>query len=297
GDACSGDAGFGFDLAAPPPGSDLGVGLGDEDLGVIVTPPGADLATNEGYGTPDLAKAPAGADMAKPPAGADMAKFTGVDLLTPPSSDMANIPIVADGFENGITGATWTAYQTSGFISVTPNYVHRGQYSLHAEVDAISAGGSATAQVVETIAVPLPDLYVRVFAYVVSGFDAASVAVVTVEQAAAPKKAIDLNLAGGAFTTTNTVSSSPTTLTATSPTMPTNQWVCLEWHVHSAADGFAKTYVNGTEASSLTVVQPLQPSPTFGAVGIGLVATAASAQHDIYLDDFAVDKYPIGCTK
>ena len=131
-------------------------------------------------------------------------------------------------------------------------------------------GGSATAQVVETIAVPLPDLYVRVFAYVLSGFDSASVAVLSVEQSASPHKGINLNLAGGSFTTTNSVSTSTTT-TATTPTMPTNQWVCLEWHIHSATDGFAKAYVNGNEVSALTIVQPLQPSPTFSAVGIGLV--------------------------
>ena len=95
-----------------------------------------------------------------------------------------------DGFENGITGATWTAYQTGGFVSTTPNQVHRGNYSLHAELDATSSSGSI-AQVVETVAVPLPDLYVRVFAYVASGFDSASVAVMTVQQAASPKKGIN----------------------------------------------------------------------------------------------------------
>jgi hypothetical protein len=27
--------------------------------------------------------------------------------------------------------------------------------------------------------------------------------------------------------------------------MPTDQWVCLEWHVHVAASGYAKAYVDG----------------------------------------------------
>ncbi len=287
GDACSGDGG-GFDLAPPPPGDQSVVPV-EQDLSVITVKPGDDLATTLNPPPPQ--------DMAKAPIVVDMAKFVGVDLLTPPSDDMANIPIVADGFENGITGATWTTYQTNGFVSTTPNYIHRGNYSLHAEVNSISSGGSATGQVVETIAVPLPDLYVRVFAYVLSGFDPASVTILTVEQAASPHKAINLNLVGGSFATTNSVSTSTTTTTATTPTMPTNQWVCLEWHIHSATDGFAKAYVNGAEVSALTFVEPLAPSPAFSAVGIGLAGTAASAEHDIYLDDFAVDKYPIGCTK
>jgi hypothetical protein len=295
GDACSGDGG-GFDLAPPPPGDQSVVPV-EQDLSVVTVKPGDDLATTS-YPPPpqDMATSypPPPQDMAKAPV-VDMAKFVGVDLLTPPSDDMANIPIVADGFENGITGAIWSS--STGSVGVTPNYVHRGNYSLHAQTSAISAGGSSTAQVVETIGVPLPDLYVRVFAYVLSGFDPASVTIVTVQQAASPHKAINLNLAGGSFTTTNSVSTSTTTATATTPTMPTNQWVCLEWHIHSATEGFAKAYVNGAEVSSLTLVEPLAPSPAFSAVGIGLAGTTASAEHDIYLDDFAVDKYPIGCTK
>lgn len=287
GDACPGEVPPDLSVAAPDDG---GIVLSASDLAVVA---GADLATAASHdlataASHDLATA-GSVDMAKPPA---------PDLATPVSIDMGNVPIFTEGFENGITGANWSSsFQTGGSAATSPNVVHRGFYSLHVQANALAAGGSLQAEIVETVAVPLPDMYVRVFAYVPSGFDSASVAILTVDQQASPHKGISLDLAQGSFATVNSVPGSPLTTTATTPTMPTNQWVCLEWHLHIGTSGSVELAVNGVTVSALSVSQALQPSPTVGEIGLGFVSTTPAAAREAYFDDFAVDKYSIGCSK
>ncbi len=260
-------------------------GAGETDL---PPPPPADLAGL------DLA----GLDFAAPPA-SDLA--TGHDLATPP--DLATLPIVpalfSEGFENGIQSSIWTPTQTNGAVAIDPNRVHRGFYSLHVSANALAAGASVQAQIVETMTVPLPDVYVRVFALVPAGFDPASVSIVAVDQAATTPKGIRLNLAQGSFATINDVPTPAVTLTATTPPMPTEQWVCLEWHVRVATNGLTQAYVNGTEVKGLSGPQNLLPNPTIGEIGLGLTATATGsvAARDVWFDDFAVGAAPIGCAQ
>jgi hypothetical protein len=289
GDACPGDV-TAVDLSLPPADD----GMVARDLGVVLASGSDDLAVSSSH---DLATASGSVDLAKPPVIVDMAKPPVLDLAMPVSIDMGNVPIFTEGFENGITGANWTALQTGGSISTSPNVVHRGFYSLHAQANALAAGGTLQTELVETVAVPLPDLYVRVFAYVPAGFDAARVAVLTVDQTASSHKGIGLDLVQGSFSTVNSVPASAVVTTVTTPTMPTNQWVCLEWHLHIAASGYGELYVNGAAVSALAVSQALLPSPTVAEIGLGFVSTTPAAAREAYFDDFAVDKYSIGCTK
>jgi hypothetical protein len=254
------------------------------DLAVV---PGPDLSTVKPI---DLAVPVA--DLAHPPPPPDLT----VPLIGP---DFSDFPVFTDGFENGILGSLWTTTETGGNVGIDPNKSHRGFYSLHVHENALSAGGSAQVTLVETTAVPLPDLFVRVFVFVPSGSDPTSVGIVTVQQAAAAHRGIRLNLEQGSFSSTNNVPSSVVSFTATSPVMPTDQWVCLEWHIQAAANGSAHAFVDGTEVTALSGAQALQPSPPLGAVGIGLVASpsTSTAARDIWFDDVFIDASPVGCAK
>jgi hypothetical protein len=192
-------------------------------------------------------------------------------------------------------GALWTVHNSNGNVSIDPNRVHRGNYSLHVSTNAITGSASADASVFETVAVPLPELYVRVFAFVPSGFDPAQVAIIVADQASGAHRGVRLNLEKGAFGTVNSVPATTVTLTSTTPLVPTNGWVCLEWHIRAAASGFTEPSVNGITATALTGTQSLAISPTLGEIGIGLIASGNSAARDLWIDDVAVGSGPVGC--
>jgi len=298
GDACEGGDVV-ADLAVPGSADLAHVDLAGVDLaGVDLA--GVDLATLDLAQPIDLAKM----DLAQP---IDLAKMdlaqpidlARPDLATPPSTDMSNVPVFTEGFENGIMGAVWAVSQTNGSLNIDPSRVHRGQYSLHVHENALAAGGSAKVSLVETQAVPLPDMFIRVFAYVPSGSDPASVAILTVDQASAPHKGINLNQAQRSFSSSNNIPAPPVTLAATTPPMPIDQWVCLEWHVRVAPNGSATLSVNGTEVTALSGMQNTQPAPTVAEIGLGLTASPSNsvAARDVWFDDVAIDGSPIGCIK
>jgi hypothetical protein len=265
-----------------------------------------DQANSAGGGPGDACRGdggivPPGSDLAAPP-GSDLATRPGADLATPPGADLAGIPLFTDGFETGVIGTFWSEVLHNGTLTVDTVHAHRGQYALHVHNGAIVPPDYAQADVVETQAVPLPDLYVRAFVWVQSapsGFDPTSVAIFAADQAASPFKGVNLNLAGGSFSSFNNVPTPNVSFTASTPAMPTDQWVCLEWHVQAATSGSAKAFVNGAEVTALSGTQNTLPSPTLGEVGIGLIAfpSVNTKARDVWYDDIAVDANPIGCVK
>jgi hypothetical protein len=149
------------------------------------------------------------------------------------------------------------------------------------------------------VALPLPDLFIRVFVNVPGGSDPTSVAILIADQTTAAHKGMQLTLAQGSFATVDSVPATAQTLSATTP-MPTDRWVCLEWHLHVASGGYAKLFVDGAEVTALTASQNTLPNPTLGELSLGLVAPAAltaTAARDVWFDDLAVDNSPIGCDK
>jgi hypothetical protein len=281
-------------VADPDQQNERGQGPGDACRGEDDNE-GRDLAGRSG----DLGGSRPGPDMASamPPDNGDMAF---VDLASPVNADPGSVPLFADGFENGITGV-WARIEQNGFVEIAapPNPVYRGNQALHVHMNALN-GGAAQAQVVETQTVPLPEAFIRVFAFVPSGNDAASVALVVLDQQGISHKGIRLSLSKGSFTTSDNVPATPVTLTATTPTMPTDRWVCLEWYVRVSGDnGLAKLFVEGTEVTALTAFQSLQPAPTVGEIGFGLLSPPGTraAARELWLDEIAVDSSPIGCTK
>jgi hypothetical protein len=276
-----------YDLARPP------ADLAHADLAHADIDMAHSVVHDLGHEVHDLAH---GRDMSHVVV-ADMAH--GPDLASELSSDMSNVVIFSEGFENGIMGAIWNASEVNGSANTSPNLVHRGNYALHVHANALAAGAALQTELVETVAVPLPDLFIRVFAFVPGGSDPTSVAIVIADQTAAPHKGVQLALAQGSFATSDSVPSPTQTLSATTP-MPSDRWVCLEWHLHVATGGYAKLYVDGVEVTALTASQNTLPNPTLGEVGIGLVAAPAghaTAARDVWFDDVIVDDSPIGCVK
>src|SRR5262249_37561561 len=91
----------------------------------------------------------------------------------------------------------------------------------------------------------------------------------------------------------------PAQVLSATTAMPTDRWVCLEWHLRVATGGWAKLYLDGVEVTALTAAQNTLPTPTLGEIGLGLVAApgSAAAARDLWLDDVIVDNSPIGCAK
>jgi hypothetical protein len=268
------------------------MGPGDACKGEIADGGGADLA------------------MPPPPPGSDLAAPPGSDLATTPS-DLAGTPLFTEGFESGTTiPSLWQQVTHNGSLTVDNMHVHRGLWALHVTNNALtftpppSPTDYVQADIVETQAVPLPDVYLRAWVYVDTtkgAFDPTNVAIFAVDQPMTPFKGIDLNLEAGSFSSYNNIPMTNVSFTASKTTapMPTDQWVCLEWRVHSATSGNAKLLVNSTEVTALSGTQNTLPSPALGEIGFGLIAfpPTSTAARDVWFDDIIVDNKAIGCTQ
>jgi len=256
-----------------------------------------DQANSAGAGTGDACRGDGGADLA--PADLAGAAGTSVDLAQPP--DLAGVPLFVEDFESGAIGSRWNQIAHNGTLTIDTAQVHRGQYALHVHENLIVPPDYGQADIVETSTVPLPDLYVRAFVWFPAGADPTSVALFAIDQPLSPYKGINLNIAGSppSFSSYNNIPATAVSLSATTPLLPASQWACLEWHIHVSTTGFAKAFVNGTEVTMLSGTQNTQPSPTLGAIGIGLISFPSNNVNarDVWFDDIIVDANPIGCSK
>jgi polysaccharide lyase-like protein len=238
-------------------------------------------------------------DLAAPP-GSDLAVPPGSDLALPPDLSLPVVPLFSDGFENGIQSPFWTTLSGAalgGTVTVDGVQTHGGSKAVHVHQNALGSGSADQLEIAETSIIPLPDLYLRVFMYAQAPFDATNVAIFELQQSGSPFQGVDLNLRNGSFNTFNNVNGGGgTTVSATTP-MPTNTWVCLEWHVQVANTGFAKLLVDGAEVTALSGTQDTQPSPTVSLLAIGLISSPANsvAARDVWFDDLVIDNKPIGC--
>jgi hypothetical protein len=243
-----------------------------------------DQANSTGSGRGDACRGAAGADLAG----------TAADLSQP-------APLFVEDFESGAIGSRWSRITHNGALTVDSSQVHRGQYALHVHEDTIVPPDYGQADIVETSTVPLPDLYLRAFVWFPAGADPTSVALFAIDQPASPYKGVNLNITGSppSFSSYNNIPATAVSFSATTPLLPTNQWACLEWHIHVGTTGFAKAFVDGTEVTALSGTQNTEPSPTLGAIGIGLISYPSNNVNarDVWFDDIIVDANPIGCSQ
>jgi hypothetical protein len=263
-----------------------------------------DQTDSDGDGVGDACpRAPGGADLSAPAdlSGTPPADLAGADLLPPPPDLLPAAPLLVEGFENGL-GAPWSSNISAGSsITVDSVHVHRGTKALHVHAAAVNPPTTTSEQVdiVETAVVPLPDFYLRAFVFVPSGADPTSVAIFAVDQASSPFKGINLNLEAGSLSSFNNIPATSVSFKATTPILPTNQFVCIEWRIKESTNGYAHAFVENSEVTALSPNQSTQPDPRVGLVGLGLIAfpSKAVAARDVWFDDIIVDDNPIGCTK
>jgi hypothetical protein len=245
---------------------------------------GNDLAvgSDAGGGASDM-----GGDMANPPPPPP-------DMATA-GSNCANISVkLCDGFEGSTVSNVWdTTVHTNGTATIDTTRAYRGKSSLKLHNNALS-NASADVELFETTTFPASHFYARAFAYVPSTFSLATAGIMFAEQNSTPYNGIALNLLNGSFQTDNTIGN---VTKGSTTTMPTNQWVCLEWEVQAGSSGYTNLTVNGTAANGLTGTQNLGGSPSIAQFGLALIATGNVAARDLWLDELVVDSAPIGCTK
>lgn len=232
-------------------------------------------------------------DLGPPPA--DLA--APADLLPPPSLCPTSTAVLCDSFESGAPLAAWSKNQNRGSVTVETTRAYRGTRSLHAHHDALTAGQEAQG-LLFIQSFPQPDVWVRAFVYVPSGFPTATVSLVGGQQSTTPYQGAYLNLANGVFVGYNDLSGSAV-LRTTTTAIPTNRWVCVEWALRIGATGSMRASIDGTAIAELTPTQSTSATPPIGTLFVGLNAPigGAVAARDLWLDEIVIDNKAIGCAQ
>jgi hypothetical protein len=124
-----------------------------------------------------------------------------------------------------------------------------------------------------------------------------AVSFLRIQHSAAPFESLDLQLNGGVFATRDTKTN---VILKSATAMPTDRWVCLEWHVQLATTGMTSLLVDGTLASGLSQQQDTTGTVPYDWLLIGLESAPASLNGGpdvkLWLDELVVSGSPIGCT-
>jgi hypothetical protein len=208
--------------------------------------------------------------------------------LAPPASLCANAGFVlCDGFESGLSG--WGTIQNGGTVTVDHEHVYRGQWALHAHQNG--DGGGDTGVAVVDVAYPSPDIYVRAFVFT-SNPSPPSVTFARVQQSKGRQDSLDLQTGPTQFSVRE--SATAATLASNVP-VPTGRWFCVEWQVHVSAIGFYGLSLDGqprwTSSAHDTTLNPAYDWLVVGLDG------SAGASNDLWIDELAVDRAPIGCAR
>jgi hypothetical protein len=248
-----------------------------------------------GSASPDLAGGPRPPDFAVSP---DLTGAPPADMAVPASLCGSAGVLLCDGFESGKIGSPWSIHTQLGNVSVDSSRAYRGQYSLHAQNNAIGANVYTQATVGESSAFP-SDVFSRAFVYVPSGFDGSPAALFVAGQTASPYLSLGLQLEGGSFGTFNATLTPNVNRSVSSPAMPTDRWVCIEWETKISSSGFMKIWVDGTEVTALEGTQSTSSSPSVSELtfGVATQSTGALPARELWLDEIAVDSQRIGCSK
>ncbi len=196
---------------------------------------------------------------------------------------------LCDGFEDpGL--APWFQNVTDGTLIASTSPRYRGDASLRAQMDAVSATASAE----RTLDTPITagTFYVRGYYYLPTG-------------AFAYLQILKFLENGGTFGGVNvavTADATPNlgalaeTAVGTAP-FPLDQWFCLQLEVViDATLGSATLSVDGTAVATLTDVPTLPATGSFSILGVGVeFADGAQATTNVFVDEVVLDVAPIAC--
>jgi hypothetical protein len=206
---------------------------------------------------------------------------------------------LCDGFESpNIQLPPWNPIVLGAEVTIDGNRAFRGLQSLRVHTDAMgdaSNGYVRQGEVTETVAVPQPDLYARVFVYVPSPMPIGRFRLLGALQANGPNDGPQLACSDGklAYDTTAGVAPSTTAL-------PLDRWFCLEWQVSVASSGELHVWLDDVEVSGLHTVGNTPPSPGIARFSMGAFyygSMPPQPAYDFWFDEVVLDSARIGCAR
>ena len=233
------------------------------------------------------------------------------DLATTPGADLAGGPVVCpanvllcDGFEGGsVSAALWDdgATQTNASVTVDNTHVHRGQHALHVHTNVVATNGSAEATIGEThtFSPPGATFWARAFYYLPSATSMATATLLDATQKATPYNDVALAIDHDALSIYNGFNGG-SYVASTTPLLPLDSWVCIEWEVYTGTPNQLHAWVNGQPVPALDLTQPTTAAQAIGRFSLGLAMYPPNTSPialDAWIDDVIFDSAPIGCSK
>jgi hypothetical protein len=211
--------------------------------------------------------------------------------------------LFCEDFESGMLNpARWTssANPPTTTLSVSMAQRHRGQYALRLQISAPDMGTYLENWIEQRATFPRDTLFVRAFVRLPSGTTVPplGLGMMQVRQTAGPGKQANVELlAGRAFNHAHDLV--PPGMKSSTTVLPFDQWTCVEWRVHHAADaGTAelRIWVDDIELTDAALVGSMQDTP-WGLLRFGPVmqAPASAPTVELWLDEIAVHHSRIGC--
>ena len=226
-----------------------------------------------------------------------------VDLVAPVDAAVPDLRVVApcgsstalfcEDFESGaIDPMRWTSKTVSGTAAVDGTHVHGGRYALHVQTSPADAGSTRIAELREhATLVTAPQTFVRAFVYA-AAWPPAGMGHNAILSFRGPGGGLqietyvgtpDINRYGGTGF-----------YKMASGSLPTGQWVCLEWEIDSGASWSTTLSVDGTPTIAGSSIEPLAPA-SFD-IGTNIAGTGGQGMIDLWFDDLVIDIAPIGCS-
>jgi hypothetical protein len=233
------------------------------------------------------------------------------DLATPATADLAVGPVVCptnvllcDGFEgSSVSTALWNdgVTQTNGSVTVDTTHVHRGQHALHVHTNVVATNGSAEATIGEThtFSPPGATFWARAFYYFPSATSMATATLLDATQASTPFNDVSLAIDHDALSIYNAFNGG-SYVASTTPLLPLDSWVCIEWEVYTGSPNQLHAWINGQPVPALDLTQPTTAATPIGRFSVGLAIYPPNTSPialDAWVDDVIFDSAPIGCAK
>jgi hypothetical protein len=228
--------------------------------------------------------------------------------LAPPADVLPSLCSTAatalcDGFEgSSIDVPPWFPVEHSANVALDGQRAWRGRQSLHVTThprsDDPTAPGVRQGELTETSAVPLPDVYLRLWVYLPAPAPAAGWRLAGFLQDPLPVLGPSLIVQPGA---TLAYSDTYDHVAESAAPLPVERWFCLEWQMHlDAAAGQSHVWVDGQALAELDVSGATQPDPPVGRVSLGSLffgdpPDSTEPVHELWLDEVIIDSRRVGC--
>ena len=203
-----------------------------------------------------------------------------------------------EDFEGTVLDDTkWKTNFSGGSANIDSTQHHNGLASLRSSNDAVALNGIGAGGIFERKTLTsVPNMFIRAFVLVPSGFAMDPAAIIKVQQTNDMHHGITLQLEGRTVSIYNDLPATPSYVPP-SGAFAYDTWFCLEWQVQvGSKTGTSRVWIDGTELGDLNVAQDTS-LPGVDQVAFGLVAfgTQPIAARKLWIDDIAIGATQVGC--